>query len=147
MCRGNRVRVQLKTVCRISKLGWPATVDSGHFGISSVFTLLPSRREIARDWRVGKSYVDKCVTQRAIQQVPWRKLANTGRGCTGFRLDRSGEFLLHLGARTGTVNENQFLRVPCRIPLACRGDFFCPQLSQNPVRHSGMWAQKWSYVI
>src|SRR4051794_11364679 len=40
---------------------------------------MPSRREIARDWGVAKSYVDKCVTQRgcpttSLQQArEWRE--------------------------------------------------------------------------
>src|SRR5262249_27870148 len=52
-------------------------------------------------------------------------------------LDDPREILLHLRAWTETVNENQFFRVPCRIPLACRATVFCPQLSQNPARHPG----------
>jgi hypothetical protein len=30
----------------------------------AIVTVMPSRREIARDWCVAKSYVDKCVTLR-----------------------------------------------------------------------------------
>jgi hypothetical protein len=34
---------------------------------------MPSRREIARDWGVAKSYVDKCVTQRACPTTSLRE--------------------------------------------------------------------------
>jgi hypothetical protein len=50
--------------------------------------------------------------------------------------------LLNARACMEEVNGNQFLRVPCRIPLALPGRRFCPQLSQNPARHSEGYRNK-----
>jgi hypothetical protein len=61
-----RVRKDVSTFCssnlQIRVAGPPLTVATS---VSEpIFTVMFSRRQIARDWCVAKSYVDKCVTQR-----------------------------------------------------------------------------------
>jgi hypothetical protein len=51
-------------------------------------------------------------------------------------LDRLGGILLHPGAWTETVNQNPLPSCAASDSSRLSGDGFCPQLSQNPARHS-----------
>jgi hypothetical protein len=53
----------------------------------AIFTVMPSRREIARDWSVAKSYVDKCArrgcpTSSLEEARKWREENTTRRAPT-----------------------------------------------------------------
>jgi len=112
-------RVSRPFVDQILKLRWPATIDTGTQVSETNFTRMASRRQIAKDWGVAKSYVDKCVTQRdcptsCLEEARrWRK-ENTYR-----RAPTNQKSLARVLAKEGDTNSPEDSTL---IPLATAKD-------------------------
>jgi hypothetical protein len=96
---------------------------------------MPSRREIARDWGVAKSWVDKCVTQRGCptssleEARKWReenaRRAPTGRKFIASQAEEQGEY--------DPLEANILIPVASAKDIAFRGyDFILDLLEQLP---------------
>lgn len=96
---------------------------------------MPSRREIARDWGVAKSWVDKCVTQRGCptgsleEAREWReentRRAPTGRKSIASETEEEGEY--------DPLEANMLIPLASAKDIAFRGyDFILDLLDQLP---------------
>ena len=132
------------------------------FVSEAIFTVMPSRREIARDWGVAKSWVDRCVTQRGCptssleEARQWReenaRRAPTPRDAIGRQIEElgngtspgDGSLIPFATARDMAFRGYDFIlglvdRLPKNVAAQCN--------PENPQLAFAVLKSEWTYIL